>query len=883
MSNESNKHISHPWAYSPEEIITSLNSDIEEGLTVDEAKERRAKYGNNNFIEEKHVTSVGIFLRQFKSPLIILLGIATLLTMILSHWMDAGIIAFAILVNTILGFVQESKAERAIADLKSYILERVRVIRGGREMEIDSSLVVPGDIIHLTGGTRVVADARIISSVGFSTDEAILTGESLSVSKGTDIVSETAQLAERKNMVFAGTLSVDGTAQAVVVATGSDTEIGKLAKLVAETESEKTPLQVAIQKLSWVIIATISIVVGGIFILGVLQGQPFYDMLILSIAIIVGAVPEALPIGLTAVLAIGVEHIARKKGIMRSLTAAETLGSTTLIITDKTGTLTAAKMELVDITMVEKLIEPSFTGDDTRKRYSVVQKELLLLASCNADVLIENEEDDPLEWNMHGSLLETNIVQALALHGTLPDVAVRDEVHLRLPFNSRYKFSVSAIPHTFLPGAYDRYHNPHVVVGAPDILLERSHMKKEDYLQALESVTKLSENGRRVLGVALLTPKTDNETLTPEDVNEVTFLGVISFYDPVREEVPSALKWIETHRLRVVMATGDLPGTASAVAKELGWDLGETSILTGEQIHQFTDEELFDACEHVRVFARVTPEDKLRIAEVYQKRGEVVAMTGDGVNDAPALKAANIGIAVGSGSDVAKSVADLVLLDDNFKTIVATIKEGKHMLANIKKTFVYLMSNSLDEIMLIGGSVVAGLAMPLTAVQIILVNLFTGSIPAIAYAFERQPLNPHDSKKFFDKKTVLLTVIIGTSNSLLLFLLYYTLVSIEYIPLAMVQSVVFACFGSYILVVSFSFRNLSVPVYTYPLIENKILFVGVLIGLVLMVATVYVPTLQAMFGTTALSLPWIAFVGLWVTGSVVLVECVKWLVHRIIE
>ena len=883
MHSKYDEHISHPWAHQPDEIITQLASHDEAGLTSDEAKKRLVKYGSNKFLEEKHITQFGIFIRQFQSPLIVILGIATLLTIFLQHWVDAIIIGFAILVNTVLGFIQEAKAERAIADLKSYIVERVRVIRDGREIEIDSSLVVPGDIVHLSGGSRVVADARIISSVGFSVDEAVLTGESLSVSKHEDIVSETALLAERKNMVFAGTLAVDGTARAVVVATGSNTEIGKLAKLVAETESEKTPLQVAIRKLSWAIILIISVIVSMIFTLGVLQGQPYYDMFLLSIAIMVGAVPEALPIGLTAVLAIGVEHVARKKGIIRSLTAAETLGSTTLIITDKTGTLTQAKMELVDITMREKLIDPTFEGNESRKRYSVVQKELLFLAACNCDVLIENEEDDPEEWRITGPLLETNIVRALKLHADFPDADTRALAHLRLPFSSRHKFSVSSIPHKFLPGAYDRYDNPHVVVGAPDILLERAHMKKEEYLAALEGVTKLSENGRRVLGVALFTPKTDSSTLTPEGVYDVTFLGVISFYDPIREEVPEALSRIKAHGVRVVMATGDLPGTASAVAREVGWEIDETSVLTGEQIHQLSDEELYEACSHIRVFARVTPEDKLRIAKIYQSRGEIVAMTGDGVNDAPALKAANIGVAVGSGSDVAKSVADLVLLDDNFKTIVATIEEGKHMLANIKKIFVYLMSNSLDGVMLVGGSVLAGLTMPLTAVQIIWVNLFTGSIPAISYAFERQPLETHATRKFFDRKVVSLAIVVGLSNSLLLFLLYYTLSTFEHIPVDLARSIVFACFGSYVLVVAFSFRNLSVPVYRYPFMGNKILIVGVAIGLLLMLATVFVPPLQTLFTTTSLTLPWVLFVGVWIALCVVLVECAKWFVHRFVS
>ncbi len=872
--------LSSAWSRGQDDIISTIATDEHRGLTDQEAKKRLAEYGDNLFEDDKSVPRSVIFLRQFKNPLIILLLLATALTIALQHWIDAGIIAFAIFVNTALGFFQESKAERAIANLRSYIHERARVVRDGKEMEVDSSTIVPGDILHITGGSRVTADARIISALGFSVDESILTGESLSVSKQSDAVSETAALAERKSMVFAGTLAVDGSARAVVTATGENTEIGRLAKLVSETESEKTPLQVAIQKLSWVIIFAISFIVIGIFTLGVLQQQPYLDMLLLSIAIIVGAVPEALPIGLTAVLAIGVERIAKKKGIMRSLTAAETLGSTTLIMTDKTGTLTEARMQLVDISLLDRLTDASFKGDETRKRYSVVQKELLRLAALNCDVVIENETNDPNEWVLSGSALETNIVRALALHDSRHDIATYEAVHQRLPFSSRYKFSVTSIPREFLPGAYDKYHDPHVVVGAPEVLLERAHIDKETYLSAMEAVHKLGGNGRRVVGVALLTPHTDNPTLTPEDVCDVTFLGVISFHDPIREGVPDVLARIESHGVQVVMATGDLPGTALAIAKEIGWDIDEHAVLSGAQLHQMTDEELMDACSRVRVFARITPEDKLRIARAYHERGEIVAMTGDGVNDAPALKAANIGIAVGSGSDVAKSVADLVLLDDNFKTIVATIEEGKHMLANIKKIFVYLMSNSLDEVILIGGSVLAGIAMPLSAVQIIWVNLFTGSIPAISYAFERQPLNHTDSKKFFDRSVIFLTLGIGTLSSILLFGMYYFLLDIGVVTTT-AQSVLFACFGSYILVIAFSFRNLSLPIYKYPFLDNTPLLIGVSVGLILLFATLYIPLFQTLFGTTALALPWLLFVCIWVFINVLIVECAKWFVNKL--
>lgn len=865
----------HPWAYGHADVTGLLATDPKQGLTVAEAKSRHARHGPNIFNEEKRVTAAAIFFRQFRSPLIFVLGIAAVLTVVLAEWFDAGIILFAILTNAALGFMQEYKAERSIKHLRSYISERARVVRDGTEQEIDASLVVPGDVLYLMSGIRVVADARLISATNFSTDEALLTGESLPVGKQVDMLPGDTPLAERTNMVFAGTLAVDGFAYALVTATGYQTEIGKLARLVTETASEKTPLQVAVGKLAWVIVATISLLVAIVFALGVSQGQPLYEMFLLSIAIIVGAVPEALPIGLTSVLAVGVEHIARQKGIMRSLTAAETLGSTTVIMTDKTGTITAARMELVDITTMKKLTQDDFDPQAARSRYTPAEKAILSLAALGSDVVIRNAEDDPAAWDMSGTALERNLVRAAGIHGIYRKG--RDNgVYIRLPFNSRDKFSVSKIPPSYLPARHRKDKDPHVVIGAPDILLARSSMEKKAYLAALDAVTRSSESGRRVLGVALFSGE-GNARISTGDVRELTFLGTISFHDPIHPEVPEALRRIESFGVRVVMVTGDLPGTATAVARAIGWTLEENAVLTGQQLRSLNDAELARVLPHTRIIARVTPEDKLRVARAYQELGEVVAMTGDGVNDAPALKVANIGIAVGSGSDVARSVADLVLLDDNFKTIVTTIEEGKRMLANIKKIFVYLMSNSLDEIILIGGSMLAGIAMPLSAIQIIWVNLFTGSIPAIAFAFERQPL-ARTNKKFFDSTVLLLATGVGTLSSVLLFILYAALLAYG-VPLPVAQSVLFACFASYILVIAFSFRNLHRPIYTYSFFSNKPLLFGSMLGLALLLATLYVPMFQSLFGTVPLSPSWLLFVAGWSLFNVVLVECAKYVLE----
>ncbi|MEX2033032.1 MAG: HAD-IC family P-type ATPase, partial [Candidatus Colwellbacteria bacterium] len=830
---------------------------IDNGLGEKEAADRVAVFGNNIFGKSKEPSVLVTFFRQFGSPLIIILVIAAITTLVFHEWADAAIIILAVTINTFLGFYQERKAERAITDLSSYIQERARVIRDGVEHEIDAAMLVPGDILHISHGMRVPADARLVSVQNLSVDESILTGESLPVAKDINSISEAAIVTERRNMIFGGTLVTEGSGHAIVTATGPLTEIGKLARLVSETRQERTPLQKAVTTLAWVIAVGISLLVSGVFALGVYRGEPVFDMFIISIAVVVGAIPEALPVGLTAVLAVGIQRIARRKGIMRNLVASETLGSTTLIMIDKTGTLTEAKMKLTDIVRV----------DD-----STSDEEILRLATINTDVVVENPKDTPDKWQISGRPLEANIIREAALRG-INVLDPKDRSRMVLPFSSVFKFSV-ARANGFL-----------VAMGAPDILLRRSKLDKDEYLSILERIEKMSEGGSRVLGIAVLPVNGEMGSASyvrPEALEGLTFKGILGFHDPVRKDVPEALEKIERYGVRVVMATGDLKGTAVAVANEIGWNVQEGEVLTGEELKQLNDKELLEALSHVRVFARVTPEDKLRVAKLYQKRGEVVAMTGDGVNDAPSLKAADIGIAVGSGSDVAKGVADLVLLDDKFSTIVAAIEEGKRMLLNIRKIFVYLMSNSLDEVILVGGSLLAGLALPLSAIQIIWVNLFTGSLPAIAFAFDKDGdlrLREKSRSNILDNEVKFLTLGIGILTSVLLFVLYWVLVRMS-VDLATARSVLFMCFASYILVVAFSLRNLHRPLFSYPVFENKFLVFGVMLGFLLLAATMYVPFLQNFFGTITVSPVWLVLVVGWLVLNVALVEWAKWLFYR---
>lgn len=857
------------WALPAEEALVRLGA-AESGLTDTEAEKRKNIVGPNEFRTKKGPSKLSIFLRQLKSPLIFLLIAAAILSGLLSEWVNTIIIALAVLVNSFLGFYQEYHAEKTLEKLTMYIKQRSRITRAGVEQEIDSTEIVPGDIVHLSYGARVPADCRLLSVNNLTVDESILTGESLPVRKNLDVLSEGTQVSERKNMIFAGTMVSEGYGRAVVLRTGQHTELGRIAELIAASHAESTPLQKSIIKFGWFIFFLIMILAAAIFFLGVMRGNPVTEMLILGAAIAVGGVPEALPISLTVILAIGAERLAKRNGVLRRLSAAETLGSATLIMTDKTGTLTEAKMKLVNIVTTGYLLSGKEIENIGVSALLPEQKDLLILALANIDVVEEKSKEEGKPSTFIGRPMEVNIAQAAAAHGLSVDKASREVV---LPFSSSYKFSVG---HNFGMSKL-------VALGAPDVLLARSKLSKEDFLALEEKILQISSEGKRVLGVAALPDSVQstikNAPFSPDKAEDLRFLGLIILHDPVRAEVPAAISKIEAAGVSVVMVTGDIKGTAMAIARELGWSVTEGNVLSGSELHQMSDEELLANLENIKIFARVTPEDKLRIGMLYQKLGKVVAMTGDGVNDAPSLRAVDIGVALGSGSDVAKSAADLVLLDDNFKTIAAAIEEGRRILANIRKSFVYLMSNSLDAVILLAGSLFLNFPLPLTALHLIWVNFFTGSLPALSYAFDddndKQKIGKHGSHGVFSREVIIFTAGIGVFTSFLLLVIYRSLLLFG-LPFVEIQSIMFACFSAYILVVAFSFRSLRKSIYSYSPFSNKFLNISVLIGLGITVATYAVPLLRNIFGLTPLTQTGWLIVSGWLIFNVLLIEVTKW-------
>jgi len=850
------------WQISAEETAQLLETNIESGLSVQEAKDRLDAFGRNTFETSKKTSKIKIFLSQLKSPLILILIVAGVVTFVISHYRDTVFIFIAVIVNSILGFWQENKAENALALLKTYLKQRARVIREGKEREINAQEIVRGDVIRLAQGDRVPADARIIFVNDFQVDEAVLTGESLPVTKSVDSVLESANIGDQNSMIFAGTLVTQGVCAAIVCRTDASTELGKIASLIAKTENEKTPLQKAIIKFSVYLSVLLGFLTFAVFVIGILSGKPWLEMFLTAVAIAVSAIPEGLPVSMTVVLAIGVERMAKRKGVVRKLIAAETLGGTTVILTDKTGTLTMAKM------MLSKIIS-----------FNLNEKQLLTYALGNASVLVENPEDNPELWRMNGRIMETTLVRSAALRGvSFAEITDKSHVLQTIPFNAVQKYSASLIK--------DASGHLIVLFGAPDILLAQSSLSKQNKKKILDQIDSLASSGERVLGLATKKmDRTEDFSLSKDtDFSDLSFDGILTFRDPIRPGIKGVIERVRRAGIKTVIMTGDHQGTAIAVAKEIGLNTDEKSVIDASDLATLTNQSLRERLSLLTVISRVTPFDKMRIVKLFQESGEVVAMTGDGVNDAPSIKQANVGIAMGSGTEVSQSVADLVLLDDNFETIVAAVEEGRQILSNIRKVLVYLLSNTTDSLILIGGSILVGVPLPLNALQILWVNFFTDSFPAIAFAFEKDEdgLSHKPSGKnmvLFNPLMKFLILVIGVLTSALLFTAYLILLRLGFDP-AIVKTFIFGAFGAYTLILALSVKSLEKSIFSYSLFSNKYLTGAIALGLILMAAAIYFPGLQMLFNTVALPLNWVIGIVLVGTLNIFLIEIAKWVFRR---
>lgn len=710
-------------------VIKELQSHPSQGLSSLQVSSKLTQYGENRLTEKKKKTNVQRFLDQFKDVMILILLAAAAVSFIIAciegnpkEFFEPVLILFIVILNAIMGVMQESKAEKALDALKSMSAPHARVIRDGKEQIIDASQLVPGDIIHLEAGDFVPADARLLSSISLKSEEAALTGESVPSEKDADgIVEVESPLGDRTNMVFSGCSITYGTASAIVTATGMNTEMGKIANLLDNENETQTPLQQKLSKLGKYLGFLALAACGVIFAVGILNGIPTMEIFMTAVSLAVSAIPEGLPAIVTIVLSIGVQRMAKKNAIIRRLPAVETLGSASVICSDKTGTLTQNRMTLVKA----YLDGASRTEDITDTNSEEVRKLLLYGTLCSdGSVVFENGEEKHL-----GDPTETSIVYAAYRNGMEKDAV--NKLYPRLggiPFDSDRKLMTTIHK---IDGKYIA-----IVKGAFDMMASRCI--KGDLKTAANITEKMSRNALRVLAIGYKELENVPANPTSEEVEcNLTFMGLVGMIDPPREEVKDAVATCKAAGIKPVMITGDHIVTATAIAKALGiWTEGDLAI-TGAELDNLNDSQLDAQVRKISVYARVSPENKIRIVKAWQRAGQVVAMTGDGVNDAPALKAADIGCAMGiTGTDVAKGAADMTLTDDNFTTIVSAVREGRSIYANIKKTVGFLLGTNIGEVVSVFTAMLLWHKSPFLSIQLLWLNLVTDSLPAIALGME---------------------------------------------------------------------------------------------------------------------------------------------------
>jgi len=753
-----------PWhTQTTDEIFETLGSRPE-GLEESEARRRLALYGPNELRQEKKLSPLKIFFEQFTSFLILILLAATAISLGVGEVVDAIAIFAIVLLSAVLGFFQEYRAEQALEALKEMAAPMATVLRGGREAKVPARELVPGDVILLAVGDRVPADARVFEEFNLQADESPLTGESTPVQKHTGVLLAETELGDRSNLLFAGTTITYGRGKAAVVATGMNTELGQIARLVQEEKAEKTPLEKRMEEIGKVLGIAALIVVAAVAFLGLVRGHTLLEMFIWGVSLAVAAVPEALPAVVTGALAIGVQRMAKRRAIVRRLPAVETLGSTTVICTDKTGTMTKSEMTVRRVYVCGEELRVSGAGYEPRGEFRrgaqpmAVDGPLALVgkigALCN-DARLEKGEKG---WQVTGDPTEGALLVLAAKAGWKPD-----ELNLTYPRIGEIAFSSERKRMSTV----HRTPEGRVLIcskGAPEVILEQCTrmlkgqqaipLQEDDRHRVLIANELMAREALRVLGVAYREMPSPPAQISEALEQDLTFVGLVGMIDPPREEVKEAIRECEEAGIRVVMITGDHPLTARAVATELGILKEGHCTLTGAELDGITDAVFADMVEQVDIYARVSPTHKLRIVEALKRKGHIVAMTGDGVNDAPALKRADIGVAMGiTGTEVTKEASDMVLADDNFATIVAAVEEGRGIFENVRKYLAYLLSCNMGEILVMLAAGLLGLPLPLIAVQILWVNLITDGLPALALGVDppspdlmrRPPRPPRES------------------------------------------------------------------------------------------------------------------------------------------
>lgn len=879
------------YQLSAEETLRRLESDRKAGLTAAEAKRRLESYGTNELREKKKISPLALFLNQFRDFMVLVLVGAVLISGLLGEYLDAITIIAIILLNGCLGFIQEFRAERSLRALKRLSAPKAKVIRGGKTLEIDASMLVPGDVVLLESGDRIPADIRFLETNGVFVEESALTGESVPVAKhDRPIVAPDVPLGDRRNIGYMGTLVTRGTATGIVVSTGMETEMGKIADLIQNTEVMATPLQQRLEHLGKILIGVALVLTVFVVVAGIWHGQPAYGMFLAGVSLAVAAIPEGLPAIVTIALALGVQRMIRRKAIVRKLPSVETLGSATVICSDKTGTLTENKMTVVKLWGGGRTMNVTGTGYVPKgqvlegnkvldlRRDILLRRIMQISALCNNAELVPPEEnhnrrkwlktaDDQAGWKIKGDPTEGALAVLAAKAGVSKESLSSLYRRVReIPFDSERKRMSVVVEH--------QGGRLLCTKGAPDVLLNNCKyilwdgklkwLDEKLRRQVEEANEAMAKSALRVIGFAYRELGANELKMSDESLeNGLVFVGLAGMMDPPRAEVKEAIYKCKQAGIRTVMITGDHQSTAEAIAEQLGMMPKGGLSVSGKELESMSDDELDRKVNNIYVYARVTPEHKLRIVKSLQRQGHVVAMTGDGVNDAPAIKAADIGISMGiTGTDVSKEASSLVLSDDNFATIVAAIEEGRGIYENIRKFIRYMLASNVGEILTMFIAMMFGMPLPLVPIMILWVNLVTDGLPAMALGVDTaeddlmtqqpRPARENIFARGLGWKIISRGVLIGLCT---LAAFWIVLNQNPDTPqtLTLAQTVAFATLVMAQLIHVFDCRS-SISIFHRNMLENKYLVAAVLSSVLLLLMVLYVEPLQPIFKTAPLGM-----------------------------
>jgi Ca2+-transporting ATPase len=857
-------------AIDTKELFAVLKSSPD-GLNDYEYKKRVAQYGKNTIEQSKPISALDLLIRQFKSPLIYLLIIVCLITLILQKYVDTIVITIIIVINSTVGWIQELKAEKSLEAIKKLIALKCIVLRNDQQIEIDSSDLVPGDIIILSSGQKVPADIRLLETDELKLDESSLTGESVAIRKDSINLSEKTVLADRKNMIYASTIITSGKGKGVVVATANNTEIGKIAKKVITTEDKNSTINTRIVKLGKIILYAVAIICFFVFMLGIWRQQELVNMFFTTVAVAVGAIPEGLPALITVVLAIGVHRMVKRNALVRKMQSIETLGNINVIASDKTGTLTLNQMFLEKIYLTDQKITIDGNGYDPKGNFYIhndkinsykntpLNSFLLTGTLCNDSSLTQKES----KWQIQGDPTEGALIVAaekaqISKKNTIKSYPRIDEIQ----FNSEIGYMATLNKHKdknyiHLKGKIE------IILNACSYFLDKNNkiqkltpkIKKE-----IENASLIeAENAYRIIGLGYKKSISSHQ-ITKKDINDFIYLGFACLKDPPKQDAINAISKCKMSGIRPIMITGDHPQTALAIAKIMGIAKNNDPIITGEKLEQLSKHKLAKITKSVSVFARITPEAKYKIVESLQEQGNIVGVTGDGINDAPVLKKADTGIAMGiGGTDVAREASDIVLLDNNFSTIIAAIEEGRTIFLNIRRIIFFLISTNIGEVLIIITSLLLNLPLALTATQILWINLVTDTTGGMALVMEpkHRTIDQIKSERFktgfVDKISLIRIFIVAITMTIGTIYIYQYNIA-NGMSLEKARSITFVIMAIFQIFNVFNARSMTTSIFKTSLFSNKYIIPLFIVSMFLTYATTQIDLLRNLLGTKPLSL-----------------------------